>query len=87
MASTNQACPILPEFQNFDPSNSLICLLVPSTEHHFHQKSFQTNIIMYRALAKEITNAILRLATPLDYKTLQHIITEDDGWKILEPLL
>ena len=53
-------------------------------EELFHDKSCQTYIILYRALAKAIPNAILRPAAPLAYNAIQHVITEDDIRIMLE---
>ena len=42
---------------------------------------------MYIELTKAIPNFISCTDTPMAYKTLQHIITEDGVWKIPENLL
>ena len=42
---------------------------------------------MYQALANNTPNAILRPAKTLLHKALQHVITEDDGWKMLKHFL
>ena len=53
----------------------------------FHEKSCQTYTVIYRALAKAIPNSIIFPAAPLSYKYLQHVITEDYGWRVLEYVL
>ena len=42
---------------------------------------------MSQALAKAITNAIIFPEEPLAYKSFQHVITEDDGWRTIEHIL
>ena len=53
----------------------------------FRDKSCQTYTIMPQALSKAIPNSILLPDAPLSYNTLQHIIMEDDYWKILDHIL
>ena len=86
-SSIKKSCPIIPYLHHSCPSNSFLRLLVPSMLELFHVKSLQTYIIMYLALAKTISNSILRPTTPLAYKFLQHIITEDDSRRMIEYVL
>ena len=42
---------------------------------------------MYWALSKAILNSILHPVSPLAYKAPQHVIAEDDGWRIIKHVL
>ena len=53
----------------------------------FYYKACQNYIIMSRAISKAITNVILIPAAPLVYKPLQHVIKEDNGWRMIEHVL
>ena len=86
-SSIKKSRPIILDFPHIGPSKSLLHLQVPSVGDLFHDKYFQTYIIMYQSLSKAITNSILRPNAPLAYKALQHFITEDVVWIILEHIL
>ena len=42
---------------------------------------------MYQPLVKAIPNYIVLPSETLTYKALQHIITEDDGWRMFKHVL
>ena len=82
-ASINKSRPILPDFHHIDPSKYLLHLLVHSVVELFHEKSCKTYIIISQELSTAITNAILCPATPLVYKSLQHVVTEDYRCRVI----
>ena len=72
-------CPIIQEFHHIDTSKSVLYFMVPSVEEVFHYKYCQNYIIMTREIYKAIPNTIICPVSTLAYKSLQHVITEDDG--------
>ena len=83
-ASIKLSCPILTELKYVDTSKYLLHLLVPFTGEKFHAIVCQTYIILYQALNKYIPNAILRPETSPAYNTLQQVIMEYYGRKMLK---
>jgi hypothetical protein len=86
-ASIKGGAPVLPDFHQLDPAQPFKEALVPPTHNANHASAGQNYLIMARALAKLIPEAITKVAAPLAYKAIQQCLTEDDGWIMLEHLL
>ena len=53
----------------------------------FQFKACQSYIIMFQAFTKATPNAILRPSSTLAYMALQHVIMEDDVWRMIKHIL
>ena len=80
--------PIFPHFlYQSDPTTPMFDLLVLPERSPNHPHAYQTYLILSRDFAKFTPNLIKRSAATFSYKELQHVITENDGWKMLEQIL
>ena len=62
-------------------------VLVPPESSPNIPHAYQTYLMLSRSLSKDTPNYIKSYAATLAYKSVQHVITDDYGWMIVEHLL